>query len=67
MRRAIGVILVLIGAFFIVVGVLTPAFGEIDLSTSGKVYVGFIYAVIGVVFLVPGVALLRRRARDRTG
>jgi uncharacterized membrane protein YeaQ/YmgE (transglycosylase-associated protein family) len=67
MRRVLGVILVLIGLFFGFVGVATTTFGDIDLSTSGKVYVGFIYAVIGAVFLVPGVALVRRgRSRART-
>jgi hypothetical protein len=67
MRRIAGLVLTLIGAFLFVAAVLGLILGDVDLDTSGKVFVAFMYAALSGLFLWPGVALLRRRPpTDRT-
>jgi hypothetical protein len=62
-KNVVGTGLTLIGTLVVVAGLTLPIWGEMDLSLSGKVYVGLIYAVIGLALAGGGVALVRRRER----
>ena len=49
----------LVGAFVVVSGLTLPLWGEMDLAPSDKVYVGLIYAVLGLAVAGVGVGLFR--------
>ncbi len=65
MRRVFGIILALIGLFFVLDGVTVAAGigwgGEIDLDTSGKLQVGAAFGIFGLALVAGGWALANRR------
>jgi len=63
MARVVGIALMLVGAFVVVSGLTLPLWGEMDLAPSDKVYVGLIYAVLGLAVAGAGLALSRRGNR----
>ncbi len=61
MKRALGTILILIGLFFGVGGVVSIFWGnDADLSRSGMVEIGLAYTAFGLVLSVGGWKLIRR-------
>ncbi len=63
MRRALGIILALIGLFLFLDGVTVAAGigwgNDVDLSTGGKTEVGLAFGVFGLTVIAAGWALVR--------
>jgi hypothetical protein len=64
MRRVFGILLVLIGLFVFLDGVTVAAgigWGtDVDLDTTGKIEIGVIFALLGLMLTYGGWELIRR-------
>jgi drug/metabolite transporter (DMT)-like permease len=69
MRRVLGVVVSLVGAFFAVGGVITTTgLGkDADMSRSGMVEVGLAFAVFGLFLLALGWSLFKTRPGSDPG
>jgi hypothetical protein len=58
--RIAGIVLMLVALFFVVGGVVTVFWSDADLDRSGKLFVGSLYAALGLLIASGAWNLLRR-------